>query len=170
MKHQLNLILPLLEKFLQCYPLDILSKNLRKIYLVDEAYIHGHRVAGTYRMRDKAIILAAYFELDYYAHHEFSSLLMRNYYNYEQVWTSYNKMGYVHHTEFKEMSGNKKLRDAGFLFDYSQVSFEEDFNVLAGYYFDEPKWLLEMSKAYPRILAKVKIIKKFYNKLSICSP
>ncbi len=167
--YQVGLMVPLLERFLKCYEPTLLKRNLRKIFLVGTVSIGGVQVGATYSLDHGAVVLAAWEEFTYFAHHEFSSLLMHVYPVNKRLWRSYNGAPYTHQTEYRRMKKSRRLRRLGFYYDYSQVSFEEDFNVLAGMALAKPRATAAEAKKYPRIDGKLHIIRKYYKDFFLCS-
>ena len=164
--HQVRIMLPLLQSFLSKYKKNVIANNLKTVYLVGQVAVGNTLIGGTYSLKGRFIALSAYMDLEYFAHHEFSSLLIKKYYNYEEQWVLYNGVGYTGYTNYKAMKANKNLRKEGFLFDYSRVSFEEDFNVLAGFYLYKPSWIHSIGSKNKKILYKVRLLEKFYKNLS----
>jgi len=166
---QRDIMLPLLERFLKCYKPRFLKQNLRKIFMVGVLSLDGVSVGGSYSPYHKIIVLGAWHELTYFAHHEFSSLLMRVLPLDRQAWYRYNGAPYTNWTDFRKMKKNHRLRQLGFYYDYSQVSFEEDFNVLAGMALAKPHLTAEAIKPYSRLQGKLAIVKRFYKNIFTCS-
>ena len=167
--HQRKIMISLLSESLKCYKPSILKRNLKKIYLVNNIYAGKYEIAGTYSAEKKIIVLAAWKRLGYFFHHEFSSLLLLQDSGFKERWIKYNKLPYLHESDFSNMKSSHSLRKAGFYYDYSQVSFEEDFNVLAGMLLVNPRGTEQKSARYSRILKKIAIIKRFYKNIFICS-
>jgi len=161
--------LNVLKKFLSCYRADVIKNNIRKIYIVNRVYVNGKEIGAAYAAWNKTIVTSASPDMLYYLHHEFSSLLIYANSGLRTAWYKYNGAPYIHSTQFKMMSADHKLRKLGFYYDYSQVSFEEDFNVLAGMFLSQPSVVLREVKMYPRLKGKIKLIKRFYKNIFICS-
>jgi len=159
----------MLKKFLRCYRPAILKRNLNKIFLLGQIYVGDTEISGTYSLSNKAIVLAAWEDMLYFAHHEFSSILMGVYPLDRESWQRYNGAAYIHWTNYKKMKKSRRLRQLGFYYDYSQVSFEEDFNVLAGMALAKPRHTARMIKPYSRIGGKIAIVKKFYKNIFTCT-
>ena len=167
--HQKSVMISLLEEFLKCYKTNVLKRNLRKIFLVGKIYLGDAEISGTYSFSNKVIVLAAWRELVYFAHHEFSSILMRVYRLDKNLWQKYNGASYTYWTNYREMKKSHEKRQLGFYYDYSQVSFEEDFNVLAGMALAKPHLTAEAIKPYSRLQGKLAIVKRFYKNIFTCS-
>jgi len=163
------LMLAMVEKFLKCYHPHVLKDNLNKIFLVGKIYVGQTEISGTYSARHKAIVLAAWEELVYFAHHEFSSILIQRNPPDKELWGKYNGAPYTHWTDYKPMKKSTRARELGFYYHYSQVSFEEDFNVLAGMALAKPYATERAIRPYARIRGKFAIVKKFYKNIFICN-
>ena len=155
---QKSVMISLLEEFLKCYKTNVLKRNLRKIFLVGKIYLGTAEISGTYSFSNKVIVLAAWHELVYFAHHEFSSILMRIYRLDRDLWQKYNGASYTYWTNHAEMKKSHRVRQLGFYYDYSQVSFEEDFNVLAGMALANPHITAQEIRSYSRLEGKFAVL------------
>lgn len=167
--HHGPLMLTMLETFLKCYRGNVLKNNLNKIFLVGKIYVGDTEISATYSPHHKVIVLAAWQELVYFAHHEFSSILIQSGFPYKELWMEYNGAPYKHWTNYRPMKKSVRTRKLGFYYHYSQVSFEEDFNVLAGMALSSPAATEEAVRPYSRIRGKLAIVKRFYRNIFICT-
>lgn len=167
----------LIDKELAKYSPSVLNKNLKGIYL--SKAIEFYNVGFGATNSDNGIYISSdgiennY--TDHYLigmiHHEFSSILMRNYEFKEDEWISWNprefsyKSGGVQALKDHEdsLDGNEELYKQGILSQYSLASFEEDFNVYTSMIFSEPKKFYQLMQKYPLIKEKFNIWLKFYN-------
>jgi hypothetical protein len=100
---------------------------------------------GTYDWKQKWIFVKIddNQDSDYVLHHEFSSILMKqNKIKIKSDWIKHNQ-GKYNHDYGKANNYNprhlEKIYKQGWYRDYSQSSFENDFNIIAGHYFTD--WL-----------------------------
>ena len=132
-------------------------------------------IRGTYSLKNKTIWLEVDSHRDtlFILHHEFSSLLMFGYKKPDKdKWLKYNHGDYIKSWQKQkwDWQPNKALRKKGFLYGYSQQSFEDDFNVMSALYLagipNYSKMLKNASKFY-NINEKLKIIKNYYKEILV---
>jgi hypothetical protein len=174
-----NRALLIVKAALDKYPEGMLKNNLKKVYLLGTLEFFGLAYGGTYYddkiylcVKDSALgYTSSYIEKAF--HHEFSSILLKNYSFDELKWES------VNHSEFEYGNGGKealrsgktslefevKYNKMGFLNSYSTASFEEDFNEICSNVFASAKRFWNLTADYPRIGKKVKMAIDFYSKI-----
>ena len=167
--------IPLIRKFVAEYPEGILEKNLKGIYLCKMLQFYGKDFGGT-NSADGVYICVKTKELGYTnqfllssMHHEFSSILMRNYPFPTKAWTLLNPKDFSYTDDAVGALGKDdllkpqaKYHEIGFICLYSQSSVEEDFNTIADYLFNQRPALLKIVQKYPKLRAKVQLAMKFY--------
>lgn len=171
----------IIKAALQKYPVELLKKNLRKIYILKDVTFYGQPFGGTNSTSNVYLsnngINEGYtdFYLEQLFHKEFSSILLRNYKkNFkEEEWVKCNS------TDFKYGNGgvqalkdNKdsenldtELNKAGFINQYATSSIENDFNAFAGNLFLPKNEFIQAITDHNRLKKKRKIMMEFYSKL-----
>ncbi|MFN5416132.1 MAG: hypothetical protein ACK5B9_03685 [Flavobacteriia bacterium] len=171
----------IIKKALKKYPAEVLRKNLVKVYVLKSIEFYGVGYGGTnstnalYLTNDgeKNGYTDEYLEKTF--HHEFSSILLRNYPEFFPLeqWNTVNNDSYQDEsggveairsneagTEFDE---NLMLK--GFLFQYAMTDYENDLNSFAENLFCPKKDFLNFVEKYPRIYKKYNYVKEFYKKI-----
>ncbi len=170
-----------METALAKYPLRLLRKNLKTIYILKTMFFFGMEYGGTYYKR-KVYITNNGIEHGYTNqyiegtfHHEFSSVLLVRHTKVFNSggWLDANPSGFSYKdggvAALKAQETNLKLDttlfEKGFLNEYSLASLEEDLNCYAEYIFlgDSGFWMAwEESKAIRR---KTGILIDFYHSI-----
>ena len=173
-------LLPITEEFLSKYSKSILKKNLLDIYLLGELKFYGKSYGATNSKSALYVKSKGKSEgfTDSYLlgmmHHEFSSILLRNYKDEfpTDAWKAANQDGWKYFGTGESMLGQKdlfgqseELLSRGFLVKYSQSSLEDDFNTFADLAFTEPNRLKELASKYERINKKYQLMIDFYKKI-----
>lgn len=167
--------IPLIRGFVAEYPEGILEKNLKGIYLCKTLQFYGKDFGGT-NSADGVYICVKSKELGYTnqfllssMHHEFSSILMRNYPFPNKAWEALNPKGFSYTEDAVGALGKDdllkpqaKYHEKGFICLYSQSSAEEDFNTIADYLFNQRPALSQMAQKYSKLRAKIQLAMKFY--------
>ena len=169
------------ETALNKYSVKVLSKNLRRVYILRTMMFFGLEYGGTYHKRKVYITdngvdrgyTDKYIEGTF--HHEFSSIILKKYYNKfdEAAWFSANPKGFTYgdggmealKTEQSSLAIDSSLVKQGFLNEYSLASLEEDFNCFAEFIFiaDEVFWYsYDISEA---VRQKADILISFYHSI-----
>lgn len=173
-------ILPITERFLSKYSKSILKKNLMDIYLLGGLKFYGKSYGGT--NSTSALYVRSEGKSKGYRnsyllgtmHHEFSSILLRNYKDEfpSDAWKAANPEGWKYFGTGEGMLGQKdlfleseELLSRGFLVKYSQSSLEEDFNMLVGWAFAKPKRLQDLASKHERVNKKCLLMTDFYKKI-----
>jgi Putative zinc-binding metallo-peptidase len=170
--------IPLVDTFLSTYSRTVINKNLKHIYLISEFYLYGKSYGGTY---DKSSLYinskAANKEpsdlfLLSVMHHEFSSILMKNYKFPKEEWLAINLPGFKYSGSGREMLGQPNLYSQseewlsnGFLVKYSQSSLENDFNMLAFWLFTRTSQLRELGWEHIKLQRKIDLAIDFYKSI-----
>ncbi len=169
------------EEALKRYPVELVKKNLKAVYFAKELNFYGVQFGGT--NSQDTIYLANRGERQGFTgeylvsafHHEFSSILLRNYWDKfdEDAWFDANAPG----VEYRD-GGVIAIRDGmsdttfkakynvdGFLNEYGNASLEEDFNTFAEALFGSDRTFWTLVDRYPRLAKKKDLIVAFYGKL-----
>ncbi len=169
----------LLEKALSRYPERVIRNNLKGINLAGGIYFYNLRYGGTYtgtivyltsggvrKGYTDTYIIGSF-------HHEFSSILLRNYRFPKSEWLAANPKGFSY--RFTDHGGRRALQDGsdsltgtaklyrdGFLNQYSTAGFEEDLNEYSGRILTDPAGFKKLMKTYPRIEKKFRVWLSYY--------
>jgi hypothetical protein len=102
-------------------------------------------------------------------HHEFSSILMRNYTFPKDKWSRINPPEFSYGKSGAEVIGQKALHGQteeqltqGFLEKYCESTMENDFNVVSAWLFVKPAELKSLADKYEKIAAKRRLSIEFY--------
>jgi putative zinc-binding metallo-peptidase len=169
---------------LQKYPPALLKANLHSIYLLHSMRFYDVEYGGTNSTFDLFLCNegddAGYndFYLEQTIHHEFSSILYRNFESYfnEKEWLSANAdnftyndpeqgVGAIRNNESSQVS-DEELCTKGFLTQYALSSMENDLNTIAQNLFCPGDNFWRIVRTYPRIQKKVTILIQFYKKIN----
>jgi hypothetical protein len=169
------------EEALKHYPVELVKKNLKAVYYAKELSFYGVQFGGTNSL--DTIYLAnrgeqAGFTGEYLVnafHHEFSSILLRNYWERfdEEAWIAANAPG-VGYREGGVIAIRDGMSDTrfkprhnvdGFLNEYGNASLEEDFNTFAEALFGSDRTFWTLVDRYPRLAKKKDLIVAFYASL-----
>ena len=169
--------LSIVKAALDKYPQELLNSNLKKVYLLSALEFYGLPYGGTYY--DNKVYLcikdassgydSKYIEKSF--HHEFSSILLKNYSIDELKWKSANQSGFSYGEGGKEalnsgstgLNFDAKYNKMGFLNQYSTASFEEDFNEICGNLFLSSTQFWDITANYPGVMKKVQMAIDFYS-------
>ncbi len=175
--NQLQRALPLVQEFLDVYPSNVIKRNLTDIYLLDRLEMMGHPIGGTYAASWLYVVVSQHLSHATVLgtlHHEFSSLLMRNYPFPREQWKQANVSGWEYAggsrnmIETMESQGEAhnamghELFSRGFLTSYGQSCVEDDFNLYASWLFTRKSELDTLASQYPRIRKKRDLCKDFF--------
>jgi hypothetical protein len=168
-------LIPIIDKFLMRQPKAVIKKNLKDIYLTKTLKFYG-KTFGASNSRT-AIYLhnngskrPSYDEyLEEGLHHEFSSILMRNYEFPKDRWSKVNPSDFSYGHSGVEVLGEKGLHgqseeqlERGFVEKYCESTMENDFNVVAAWLFVKPEELKNLAEKYERVAAKRRLAIEFY--------
>lgn len=163
------------------YPTSLLQQNLHGVYFVGELRFYGLPYGGT-NSQDMIYIANRGANngftdqfLEESFHHEFSSILLRNYARQfdEPSWIACNAPGARYRSNgteaLREGSAStdyqRPYHELGFLAQYATASVEEDFNMMAEGLFSGNPRFWEAVDSYPRLKMKSAHAILFYNKL-----
>jgi hypothetical protein len=172
----------MIRKALGKYPLSVIKKNLKKIYVLHSIQFYGQTFGGTNSndivyVGNKGVAMGytdAYLEQTF--HHEFSSVLLRKYPSFfkEAEWKDSNSEDFSYGAGGVEAlkSGesdqeiDSTLNVQGVLCQYGKASVEEDFNTFAEHLFLPTDQFWELLRKYDRLNKKTQLLISFYKKLS----
>jgi len=155
------------------YPQNLILKEISSIYLVGELRFSGVYFTGTISNNVLYIASKANRDIQRTFHHEFSSILLRNYApsTFETKWkkispellncksTTAIKDGYF------SLEQNAYLLQKGYLSTYSLSNWENDFNMYAEYIFSGDSHFWKLVDDYPLIKVKTKLVIDFYQQV-----
>jgi hypothetical protein len=161
------------------YPKSVIRKNLKNVYLLGSLTIFGVSAGGTYS--DDSLYLVGFPEergytdlfLIEFFHHEFSSILLKNYKLDEAKWSGTNPRWFKYgrggidaiRRGHASLVGTPELYQNGFLSEYSMSSIEEDFNVFSQKVFARPALMSARINRYPYLKKKFTVWAEFYSKI-----
>jgi len=176
-KQHIDIAKKAIDIFIKSYKKSTIRNNLREVRLCGKIILgeNADWPTGTYDYDKKIIYLVANkkphqrWMAEYILHHEFSSILLKSshrWFNLKEVFLKNSKSDYGNVRTDDWMGYIKKFLNKGFVTPYSKTSFENDFNVIAGFY-KTPSLQRKMSELliYPLILKKYNIVKRFYKNL-----
>ena len=181
----------ILDEALSAYPPTVIKSNLKLIGLAQRIYFYQELYGATYAYYEATdegpvksdVFLAAFsdekdFDMHTYVldsfHHEFSSILMRNYPFPEKAWRAANPKTFVYVHENAEIPGLEALKEGhyndtseelyqgGFLTQYATSSLEEDFNIFTGMAFSQPEATLKLAAKYATVRRKLQLWREYY--------
>ena len=174
-----NRIIASLEKAFSKYPANILHKYLKTVFVLKKLEFFGLPYGGTYSKNniyissDDSLSTGTDFFVESIFHHEFSSILLKNYKCRfdENAWKLLNPHDFVYgkggisaiSDGTSSMVFDANLNKLGFLNKYSQSSIEEDINVFSQNLFCGNKSFWEIVDKFDIIRAKTHLIIEFYN-------
>jgi len=162
------------KKFLSKYPAGMIDKNLRGIYFFKVLRLWNRKFGGSYWSGHVLVKYDSSYNTPGYLlkalHHEFSSVLMKKYHFNTSAWTANNGDSYTSKDEGKDflLTGQDGQREMaqlfreGFMTVYGKCDWENDVNIYAEYLFTRPARLNYIAGRHPRVLAKVRLLKKYY--------
>jgi hypothetical protein len=166
---------------LKKYPLTVLNKNLKAIYVLEHLEFYGQLFGGTNStdtvyLTNKGISMGyTDFYLEQTFHHEFSSIFLRNYPYYfdKELWLNTNAKGFKYgdggvnalKTGKTGQYFDSKINKMGLLSQYSTSDMENDLNNFAQNIFLPHKDFADLLIKYERLNQKYKILVDFYTKI-----
>lgn len=177
-----------IRKALRKYPVQMLKKNLKTVYLLDHLTSFGVPYGSTYT--EDAIFITnsgitdgydeTYIEQEF--HHEFSSiLLVKNSPDFDKAiqnwnnrqWAAINPVGFAYGSGgYEEIKTGKtgrefipRLLNIGIINEYAMSSMENDFNEIAINLFKSNPGFWDVVEEYPKIRKKVDLAISFYQNL-----
>lgn len=167
-------IIERINKFDNVYNRSFIDQYLKNIYVCKDLIVDDMEwYRGTYLVNQKAIFIevddASYNDTEFVLHHELSSIVFFRFFSEPQQkeWKRNNNFvyqWYVINNDEPDWIPEERLQKNGALFRYSTTDFENDFNVMAGYYLTPAlRSVLDgASEKYDRIKNKKEIIEKIY--------
>ncbi|MBK8608276.1 MAG: hypothetical protein IPN82_16230 [Chitinophagaceae bacterium] len=156
------------------YPDELLQKNISTIFVAGTIRCYGVSYYGTNSNKNIYIALQGNQEVLQTFHHEFSSILLRNYPAY------FNKTAWLRLSpELFNTSSAKAIKAGysqtvfdssmlakGYISSYSLSNYENDFNLYAEHLLSGSKTFWEYVDRYEKIRKKTDLIIEFYHKLN----
>lgn len=159
------------------YPINVIKKNLKKIYVLKDIDFYGQSFGGTNSTDIIYLTNVGYTDqfLEQLFHAEFSSILLRNYSSYfdETKWKSNNTNKFKYGKDGVDALKNNlcsekfdgKFNEKGFINQYATSSMENDFNSFAKNIFLPKPEFKELIKKYDLIKSKRTLFIEFYGKI-----
>ena len=174
--------LRLTKQAISKYPANLLKSNLKAVYLVRTLNFFGSEYGGTNSLDAVYLCNDGYLKgftnryLEQSFHHEFSSILLRNYAHKfpESKWRAANLTGtkYLGDGLAAVQQGKSSIVYSisafrkGFLTEYAQASVEEDFNTVAEGLFLGDRQYWQAVDQYPALKRKCHVAIAFYKSLN----
>lgn len=172
----------LVSQALSKYPVELLKGYLDKVFVVKSMRFYGLPYGGT-NFRNSIYLCDdtdnPWFTDDYIEqvfHHEFSSILMRNFSLYfdKTRWLSLNPPSFRYgkggaeaiQNGVSSMALDPQLIEKGFLSEYSTASMEEDINVFAQNIFTGGREFWRLVEMNDMIREKTRIMIRFYHRIN----
>ena len=155
------------------YPLPVIQKSLKKIYVLDDLRFYGLNYGGT-SSNETVYLVHQYYTKEYVErtfHHEFGAILMHKY-SFDSIafklllpeGVFYGSGGLEALREGKSsLHINYELIEKGFLNEYGSSCVEEDFCTIVEQLFLPEESFWEIYDTYPVIHNKIKYIIDFYS-------
>ena len=171
-------------KALEKYPIEMLSLNLRAVFWLKKMSFYSVGYGGTnatyalYLTNDGERMGYTDNYLEQTFHHEFSSILFRNYPNlFDTIsWKNANEKNFVYNDPedgVGAIRNNASSQDLdtqicarGMLTQYAMSSIENDVNTFAQNLFAPSAGFWEIVDRYPRIKRKTRLLISFYNRIN----
>jgi len=169
----------IIYKALKKYPAAVIQENLKTIYIFKSIAFYGQEYGGTnsvdavYMANSGVVNGYSNYYIEKSFHHEFSSILFRNYPHYfkENKWKRTNKLQYGNGGVQALIDGEvgqtiDSIYNAnGFLHQYAMSDIENDFNSFAENLFVPTASFSEAVQLFPRLNKKLEIIIAFYRRV-----
>lgn len=171
-----------LDRAMDKYPVSLLQRNLKRVYVLSRLAFYGVPYGGT-NSADTVYLANGgkdfgftdrYLEESF--HHEFSSILLRNYPGIfdRRAWLAANPPGFKYLGDGTKAvrSGQASTKTSrrwqmdGFLAQYATASLEEDFNMIAEALMTGSQEFWSAVDQSPRLKQKVEVAVRFYSSLS----
>lgn len=170
-------------KALSKYPPELLRLNLRTIYWVRKMTFYNVGYGGTnstfalYLTNDGEKLGYTDNYLEQTFHHEFSSILLRNYPAFldTMAWKAANDPGFRYNdpedgvgairNNASSQELDTSISSKGLLTQYAMSSIENDVNTFAQNLFTPSTGFWEIVERYPRVKRKLQLMILFYNRI-----
>lgn len=179
---EVNRSFAVLDRAMEKYPEGLLKRNLKKVYVVRRLSFYGVPYGGT-NSSDTIYLANAGREMGFSDrfleesfHHEFSSILLRNYPSLfdRRAWLAANPTGFKYlgdgtmavRSGSASTKASPRLQQDGFMAQYAMASIEEDFNMIAEALLTGNTDFWRAVRGSPRLKQKADVAIKFYNSLS----
>ena len=185
-KAELELCKQALREAFSAYPKNVIQENLDNLVLLEHLSFNGLAYGGTYLQPQDSdnfvyLVIPKHLQgnklvnhIKSVFHHEFSSILMKNYEFSEEKWKSANPPEYKY--KYGDSGGGAKalelgetgkyktqmLHEKGLLNEYGEASIEEDFNTYSAMLLTYPETFSMQFYKYPRVKKKTRIWMDFY--------
>lgn len=181
-KAQVNKYVAIIKTALEKYPISVVKKHLKKIYIGGPFSENGGVIAGMYE-KDKLFLFYNAVEgftsdifLEQTIHHEFSSILIFGYDFPAFDWLDLNPEGFEYIINLSKINdymnsissynaSEAQLRQ-GLVSSYGQANAENDINSYVELIFTQPERMKAYIEKYPRVGPKYEMLKKFYLSVS----
>mgnify|MGYP006928159876 CR=1 FL=1 len=166
---------------LSMYPKSIILQNIKTIYVVKDMEFFGQPFGGTnsnsnvYMTNNGADYGYTSLFLEKTFHHEFSSILLRNYEHFfdTATFTSYNAPGFEYGEGGVEairenqvsLDYDKQFNELGLISQYSASSLENDINLFAENLFSPEKGFKRLINKYEGLRNKRSFMIDFYHQI-----
>jgi hypothetical protein len=168
---------------LEKYPVDVINKNLDKVYIISNMSVYGNDTGGTFTTFPPIVYINnSNIEKGFTEEwiigvfdHEFSTILLRKYKKLfdEEAWRALNPESFKYYVEaegkYSDYVGSNnqfdilpKYNEIVMACGYSTRSFEDDFNMVAQYTMGRNKEFLEAVEEYPKLKEKQYQFMDFY--------
>lgn len=179
---EINRTFTVLDRAMEKYPDSLLKRNLKKVYVVRRLSFYGVPYGGT-NSSDTVYLANAGREMGFSDrfleesfHHEFSSILLRNYPNLfdRRAWLAANPPGFKYlgdgtmavRSGSASTKASPRLQADGFMAQYATASIEEDFNMIAEALLTGNSDFWRAVQSSPRLRQKADVAIRFYGSLS----
>jgi hypothetical protein len=172
----------IIDRAMEKYPDSLLKRNLKRVYVVRRLSFYGVPYGGT-NSSDTIYLANAGREMGFSDrfleesfHHEFSSILLRNYPSLfdRKAWLMANPPGFKYQGDgtmavrsgSASTKANPRLQVDGFMAQYATASIEEDFNMIAEALLTGSSDFWRAVQSSPRLRQKADVAIRFYSSLS----
>jgi hypothetical protein len=181
-KEQYTKYITIIKTALEKYPVSVVKKHLKKIYIGGPFSENGGVIAGMYE-KDKLFLFCNPVDgyssdifLEQTIHHEFSSILILGYDFPAFDWLDLNPKGFEYIINLSKINEymnsissysptESQLRQ-GLVSSYGKANAENDINSYVELIFTQPEKMRAYMDKYPRVGPKYEMIKKFYLSIS----
>jgi hypothetical protein len=181
-KEQYANYVAIINTALEKYPVSVVKKHLKKIYIGGSFSENGGVIAGMYE-KNKLFLFCNPVDgytsdifLEQTIHHEFSSILILDYDFPAFDWLDLNPKGFEYIINLSKINEymnsissysptEDQLRQ-GLVSSYGKANAENDINSYVELIFTQPEKMRAYMDKYPRVGPKYEMIKKFYLSIS----
>jgi len=172
----------LVKTALDKYPVSFLKNNLKKIYVLNYLEFYDVEYGGTnsndivYMSNQGEDLGYTDFYLEQLFHHEFSSIILRNYTDvfFNTKWEAINPDDFIYgqggvqaiSDDNAGLTFEDKYHEQGFLYQYAMSDSENDFNSIAENLFYPHPMFWEIYDNYPLVRLKTDLTIKLYHSVN----